>query len=118
MYRPIATVIAAAWMMAAGGKAVAADKTPPPAVLKVLLENEKVQVVEAQFKPGAVNKMQDRLPRVVYYVTDAHFKVSSPDGKTVERHLKAGSVAWRPQDTTEVVNAGKKDVRLIITYLK
>jgi hypothetical protein len=118
MYRPIVTMIAAALMLSTGGRAMAADKTPPQSVEKILLENEKVRVVETHFKPGAVNKMQDRSPRVVYYFTDAHFTITTPDGKTTQRDTKAGSAAWRAQDTTEVTNTGKEDVRLIVTYLK
>ena len=118
MYRPIATLIVAALMLSSGSRALAADKTAPQVVDKTLLENEKVRVVEVRFKPGAVSKMQDRSSRAVYYVTDAHFKITMPDGKTVERSLKAGSAAWRDQDTTEVTNTGKNEARLIVTYLK
>jgi beta-alanine degradation protein BauB len=118
MYRLIAAVIAAASVLSAGGGAMAADQTPAQAVEKVLLENEKVRVLDIRFEPGAVSKMQDRSPRVVYYFTDAHFTITTPDGKTTQRDTKAGSAAWRAQDTTEVTNTGKEDVRLVVTYLK
>jgi beta-alanine degradation protein BauB len=118
MYRPVAIAIAMVFVLSTAGRAVAADKTRPEAVTKILLENEKVKVVEVRFKPGAVNKMEARSPRVVYYFTDAHFKITTSDGKTIERNAKAGSAAWRDQETSEVMNAGKKEVRLVATYLK
>jgi hypothetical protein len=111
-------MIAAALMLSTAGRAMPADVPPIPSVEKVLLENERVRVLDVSFRPGAVDKMKDRLPRVVYYVTDAHFTVTFADGKTVQRDTKAGAAAWRAQDTTEVTNTGKEEVRLIVTYLK
>lgn len=118
MSRVLVTMIAAAVMLSTSGRAMAADQAPAQSVEKTLLENEKVRVVEVTFKPGAVDKMKDRSPRVVYYLTDAHFTVTTPDGKTTQRETKAGSAAWRAQETIEVTNTGKDDVRINVTYLK
>jgi beta-alanine degradation protein BauB len=114
MYRPIALAIASALMLMTGARALSQDKTPPPAATKVLLDNEKMKVVEVRYKPGAVNKMQARPPRAIYYFTDSREKITTADGKTMERNLKAGEAVWRDQETTEVTNGGKKDVRLIV----
>jgi hypothetical protein len=111
-------IVAAAVMMSTGGNALAAAEAPLQSVEKVLLEDDKVRVVEVYFKPGAVDAMKDRSPRVVYYFTDAHFTISMPAGKTAQRDTRAGSAAWRVQGTNEVTNAGGKAVRLTVTYLK
>jgi hypothetical protein len=118
MHRSIVTMIAAAVMLSTGGRAMAAGKAPVQSVEKVLLENEKVRVVEVSFKPGAVDGMKDRSARVVYYLTDTHFTVTTPDGKSMQRDQKAGAAAWRAAETTEVTNSGKEDARLTVTYLK
>jgi hypothetical protein len=118
MSRATVMMIAAALMLSTAGSAMAADVSPPSSVEKVLLENEKVRVVDVTFKPGAVDKMKDRLPRVVHYLTDTHFMVTFADGKSVQRDSTAGSAAWRAQDRTEVTNTGKEEARLTVTYLK
>jgi hypothetical protein len=118
MSRATVTMIAAALMLSTAGLATAAGVPPPSSVEKVLLENEKVRVVEVSFKPGAVDKMQDRLPRVVHYLTDTHFTVTFADGKSVQRDNVAGSAAWRAGDRTEVTNTGREEARLTVTYLK
>lgn len=118
MSRATVTMIAAALMLSTAGSAMAADVPPPSSVEKVLLENERVRVLDVTFKPGAVDKMQDRLARVVRYLTDAHFTVTFADGKSVQRDSMAGTAAWRAPDRTEVTNVGKEEVRLTVTYLK
>jgi hypothetical protein len=118
MFRLIATTIVAALMLSTTGNAVAGDRAAPQAVEKVLLENDKVQVLEIYFKPGAVHKMREREPRVVYYITDAHFTVTAPGGTSTARSQQAGTAAWRGKETIEVTNTGKEDVRIVVTYLK
>jgi hypothetical protein len=118
MSRTTVTMVAAALMLSTAGSAMAADVPPPSSVEKVLLENEKVRVVDVTFGPGAVDNKKDRLPRVVRYLTDAHFTVTFADGKSVQRDSMAGSAAWRAADRTEVTNTGKEDARLTVTYLK
>ena len=117
MSRTIAAMVFAALMLSSAGSALAAEAATLSEE-KVLLENDRVKVVEVSFKPGAVDKMKDRSARVVYYFTDAHFVVTTPDGKTMQRDTKAGNAAWRAQDTTEVTNVGKEGVKLNVTYLK
>jgi beta-alanine degradation protein BauB len=118
MQKLIALAIASTLMLVVAGRAAAQDKTPKPADVKGLLDNEKVKVAEVRFKPGAVSKMQERGPRVIYYFTATHLKIATSDGKAAERHFKAGEVAWRDKETTEATNIGKNEARFLVVFVK
>jgi predicted metal-dependent enzyme (double-stranded beta helix superfamily) len=58
----------------------------------LLMENEKVRVMEMQLKPGQKSPMHNHPnDHVVYVFKDAKFKLSSPDEKSAEFELKAGT---------------------------
>ena len=85
---------------------------------KLLLENEKVRVVETQGKPGEKNPMVKRGPRVVYVLKGGPVKVYYPDGKTEMDELKTGTARYYPGgDTKSTETLGKTERRnLIINF--
>ena len=85
---------------------------------KLLLENEKVRVVETLGKPGEKNPMVKRGPRVVYVLKGGPVKVYYADGKTEMDELKTGTARYYPGgDTKSTENVGKTERRnLIINF--
>ena len=85
---------------------------------KLLLENEKVRVVETQGKPGEKNPMVKRGPRIVYVLKGGPVKVYYADGKTEMDELKTGTVRYYPGgDTKSTETLGKTERRnLVISF--
>jgi len=85
---------------------------------KLLLENDKVRVVETHAKPGEKNPMVKRGPRVVYVLKGGPVKVYYADGKTEMDELKTGTVRYYPGgDTKSTETLGKTERRnLIINF--
>ena len=86
---------------------------------KLLLENEKVRVVETRSKPGEKNPMVKRGPRINYVLEGGGpTKIYYADGKTEMDERKTGTVRYYPGgDTKSTENVGKTERRsLIISF--
>lgn len=84
----------------------------------VVLDNAHVRVLDVHLPPGQKVAMHSHPANVTYFVTDAKFKVTTPDGKTVERDSKAGQVRWSDAATHAIENVGTNEVHLVQTELK
>jgi quercetin dioxygenase-like cupin family protein len=72
---------------------------------KVLLENEKVIVTQATFKPGAVSRA-DRKARLNYVVAGGKLQRTNKEGKTTTYERKTGTAVWLEADSDVVKNIG------------
>jgi quercetin dioxygenase-like cupin family protein len=68
--------------------------TVAPHFYKVVLENDRVRVLEARGKPGDKTEMHAHPAQVVIALTDGKFRFTFPDGQTVEAELKAGQAMY------------------------
>lgn len=98
-------------------KATAKASDLPP-ITKVLLENDKVRVLESTFKPGDVSPNRVRNPRASYTVKGGTLERTYPDGRKTKVERKAGTAEWLDRDTYAVKNIGKTTVVLIGTEVK
>ena len=89
-----------------------------PQQYKVLLENERVRVVEYQSKPGEKAGMHAHPASVAYFLSPGKLKFTSPDGKTAEVEVKAGQATWQEPDTHTTENAGTTNAHALIIELK
>jgi beta-alanine degradation protein BauB len=89
-----------------------------PTDIKVLVDNDKVRVLEILHKPGAKEPMHSHPAAVSVYLSDFKLKVTSPDGKTIERIVKNGEVKWNEALTHAVENIGTTDQHVIMIELK
>ena len=90
-----------------------------PNTTKVLLENDRVRVLEVQQKPGEKLAMHSHPAYLVYSLSLGKAKFTSPDGKTIEGELnKAGAVNWHEAETHAVENVGTTDSRVLVIELK
>src|SRR5574342_184679 len=71
---------------------------------KVLLENDRVRVVEIWIKPGEKLAMHSHPASVIYVLTAGKLKTTLPDGKTVETEAQAGQALWSDGVSHEQVN--------------
>jgi beta-alanine degradation protein BauB len=89
-----------------------------PNTTKVLLENDRVRVLEVQQKPGEKAAMHSHPASLVYSLSSSKAKFTAPDGKTTESELKAGAVNWREAETHAIENVGTTDSRVLVIELK
>lgn len=81
---------------------------------KVEFENDQVRIVRYSIKPGEKTAQHEHPKNVQVMLTDHNGKVTTPDGKTVEVHRKAGTVLWREAGTHIVENIGDKPLEGIL----
>lgn len=81
--------------------AIASDVEPK--VTNVLLENDKVRVVESTRQPGFVEPMHTHeKPFVAYWFEPCQIKASFPDGKSKVLDIPAGKVLYKESVTHEI----------------
>ena len=89
-----------------------------PQYYKVLIDNDEVRVLEYRLKPGEKEPMHSHPRGFVYYLADAKFRVSFPDGKSEESELKTGEAHWRDAITHAIENIGNTKAHAIALELK
>ncbi|MDM0110527.1 hypothetical protein QTI66_00085 [Variovorax sp. J22R133] len=97
-----------------------AAKTEPRSY-RVVLENDKVRVVQYDSRPGigvCGAGRHSHPDHVVVAMTPAKVKVTMPDGKTVLNNLTAGAVLWDPAATHVAENVGGSGARLLLIEIK
>lgn len=105
--------------VALGGRAYAQDPAKVDAShFKVVFENDRVRVLEYQSKPGEKNPTHSHPAHLIYAVTGGKVKHTLPDGKTAEREMTAGGVAWSDPTTHASENIGAGALRAILVELK
>jgi len=116
----ITAVLFAAPLLAMAPAAAAQDSMAvAPQFHKVLLENDKVRVLEVTLKPG------DKIPMhshpggyVAYALVDSKTRFTGADGKSVEREMKAGQPVWSDAVTHMAENIGTTAGKVIVFELK
>lgn len=97
-----------------------------PDVLKViasgyhlLMENEKVRVMEMRLNPGQKSPMHNHPHgHAVYVFKDAKLKLSFPDGNSAEFELKSGQVLWIEAGPHETKNIGATEGHNLVVEIK
>jgi quercetin dioxygenase-like cupin family protein len=93
---------------------------------RVLLENDRVRVLDARVAPGEETPVHThRWPSVLYVVTPSHFVRYESDGKvsvdsrTLPSKPEGGAVLWTPPlGPHSVRNVGEQELRVIAVELK
>lgn len=86
--------------------------------VKVLLDNDKVRVLELQMPPGARTGMHSHGDNVVYFVTGGEATQTGADGTTTKMQRKPGETLWSGPVTHDIQNTGKTSVRTLVIELK
>ncbi|HEV8132028.1 MAG TPA: cupin domain-containing protein [Acidobacteriota bacterium] len=88
---------------------------------KVVLENQRVRVLEYNLKPGVAMGMHKHpRDRVEITLTDGRVRVTTEDGKAQESLEKAGAVVFQKADAArhDVINIGNTVLRAYHVELK
>ena len=86
-------------------------------VYKFIMENDRVRVLEASFKPGDRAIMHDHPDHLVYVLNDGKMDLKS-SGKTDVLDLKKGQAIFIKAQSHEAENTGKTDLHLLVVELK
>jgi hypothetical protein len=112
-------------MLAAFGvtrEALAQDAvTADPRSFRVVLENDRVRVLEYRSGPGlgvCGQGMHYHPERVTVTLTDAKVRLTHAQGAAVIRDIAAGQVFFSPAETHSVENIGGSGTRIYIIELK
>ena len=91
----------------------------PNSGYNLIMENEKVRVMEMKLKPGEKSPMHNHPnDHVVYVFNNAKFKLSFPDGNSSEFELKAGQALWIEAGPHETENIGTTNGHNLVTEIK
>jgi beta-alanine degradation protein BauB len=90
----------------------------PGVTIKVLVDNDHVNVSETTFAAGAVADWHSHPQYVAYAVTDVKMKVEIKGEETRTLDIKAGQALWSPAVTHKTTNVGTKPFTVIVTEIK
>ena len=80
---------------------------------KVLLENDRVRVLDVRVKPGKKLPMHSHPAYLVYALTPHKVRITFSDGKTKEVKIKAGEVLWSEGMSHAVDNIGTTEASVL-----
>jgi quercetin dioxygenase-like cupin family protein len=103
---------------APGRSGSGAEDAVPPKDHRVLLENDRVRMLEMRIKPGQKTGMHSHPPCAVYALSSARVRFSLPDGSSREADITQGEAAWSDGGWHDVENVGTTDDWGIIVELK
>jgi len=92
-----------------------------PRAYKVVLENDKVRVLEFNSKPGmgmCGNGVHSHPAHLAVALTPAKVRVRLPDGTSIVAENKVGDVFWSEAETHETENISGRNVRALLIELK
>lgn len=84
--------------------------------VKVLLDNDKVRVLEVQFKAGEKLPMHSHPNHILYALVNGKVKTTLADGKVMDTEVKAGEAVWRGAVTH--ANEAITDGHVILVEMK
>lgn len=90
-----------------------------PEMYKLIMENEKVRVMEVDFRPGQkIAKHSHPNEHLVTVLKPGTLTIFKEDGTSSVNELKTDQVLWLPAETHWAENTGKTEVRLLVTEVK
>ena len=89
-----------------------------PESYKVVLENDRVRVLEYRIKPGMKNAMHSHPDFLLYALVPEKFKLSFPDGNTIDSEAKAGEILFYEAETHSYENVGSTEAHGFLIELK
>jgi quercetin dioxygenase-like cupin family protein len=92
--------------------------TAAPHVYKILVENDRVRVLEARLKPGYRTPMHSHPANVAVAIRDGKFNFTLADGLSSHAEMKAGDVMYFDAVEHSTENATGEDVHAVLIELK
>ncbi len=89
-----------------------------PKNYKVLIDNEKVRVIDNISNPGDKSAWHSHPDYLVYVIEGGISKMTTKDGKSKTTEFKKGQTLWLDATTHETQNIGKTKIHLLLIELK
>lgn len=106
-------------LAACAGTALAQDPVPLyPANYKVMIENDRVRVMDFRLRKGDTERFHSHPAHVLYVLEPFTIRFKLPDGSTALRQAKAGEVLFSEAVTHSPTNIGEGDAHGILVELK
>jgi quercetin dioxygenase-like cupin family protein len=85
---------------------------------KVEFENDQVRILRVKYDPKEKSVMHEHPGAVAVFLTDGNVKFATPDGKSQDSKVKAGTVQFTPGGKHLPENVGDKPFELVLVELK
>jgi quercetin dioxygenase-like cupin family protein len=97
-----------------------ARRASGPAALgaEVETDNDQVTVIRFRMAPHQTIPMHDVTPRAVVWLTEAHLRLTFPDGSTTELNQRVGDTGWLPRQRHAGENLGDAPVEFVAVVPK
>ena len=121
MHRRLSPLLFAAAWVAVASSAGAPAKDPlavGPSIYRLILENERVRVMEARFQPGEKIGPHTHPDHVVVVTSAGKLAVTNASGKTQEFDAKVGDTFFIAAETHSAQNVGTTEFACVVTELK
>ena len=92
--------------------------TVAPHVYRVLLENDRVRVLDIRTQPGGTSEMHAHPASVIYAVSDCTWLLTSDSGEEVRAEVKAGQTLFQEACTHKAKDVGTTGSHAIMVELK
>ena len=89
-----------------------------PGVYKVVLENDRVRVLDVRTNPGDTTALHHHPDMVGYAISDCTWNLASPGGETVKVAIKAGETFYLEAVDHEAEDVGNSESHAILIELK
>lgn len=86
--------------------------------MKVLLDNDAVQILEVDFKAGSKTPRHYHREAFIYALSEAKLRITGSNGKPLDIELKPNQVLWRDAEMRTLENIGNTDFHVLNFDLK
>ena len=85
---------------------------------KVILDNEKVRVLQVEFAPGDVAPWHQHPNHVIYVLSGGKIEITDKGKEAKTMDLNEGVAIYMPAVTHMAKNVGTTTIKLVVTELK
>ena len=85
---------------------------------KVILDNEKVRVLQVEFAPGDVSSWHQHPNHVIYVLGGGKIEITDKGKEAKTMDLNEGDAMYMPAVTHTAKNVGTTTIKLIVTEMK
>lgn len=85
---------------------------------KVLIDNDKVRVIEIEFAAGETTPWHHHPDHVAYALTDGKMEITDKGKPGVVYDIKAGQALFIPSVTHMAKNIGTNTIKMVVTEVK
>lgn len=89
-----------------------------PDAYKMLVDSDRVRVLDVRLKPGARSPLHSHPDYVTYALMDCRMRSTDPSGRSEEVDLRAGEAAWHEAGSHVLENIGTAEAHMLDIEIK